>query len=102
MRFAPIFLLVGASFCSAQTVTVPNNIECVAARIVTPPDTFTMPVAKTPDMQTMKRSVISTKPACAQARPKPLIAKRIQVPSAPPVKPRRLELLPNPFTPLTK
>ena len=102
MRFASVFLLFAASFCSAQTVTLPNNIECMAARIINPPDAFTMPMAKTPDMLTMKGSVIPTKPACAQARPKPLMVKRVRVPSTPPVKPGQLELLPNPFTPLTK
>ena len=101
MRFAPIFLLIAAPFCLAQTISVPDH-TCVAARIVTPPDAFTMPMAKTPDMQTLKGSVISTAPPCARAQPKPLMAKRILVQPGPGVKPGHLELLPNPFTPLTK
>ncbi len=101
MRFAPIFLFAAASFCSAQTVTVVNNTECIAARIITPPGAFTMPLAKTPVMQTMKGSVISTPPACGKAQPKPIVVKRLRIPPVPPVKPS-LELLPNPFTPLIK
>jgi hypothetical protein len=96
MRFAPSFLLAAVTCCSAQTVTVPNNVECMAARILTPSDAFPMPVAKMPDMQTMKGGVLSTRPACAQAAPKPLVVKRMQV------KPGRFQLLPNPFTPLAK
>jgi hypothetical protein len=99
MRFAPICVLVSAPFCFAQTVTVPGN-TCMAARILTPSDAFPMPVLKTPDMLTMKGSVISTPPVCSKAQPKPIIAKRIQV--QPHEKPGHLELLPNPFTPLTK
>jgi hypothetical protein len=61
-----------------------------------------MPVLKTPDMPTMKGSVISTPPACTKAQPKSLMAKRIVVQPGPRVKPGHLELLPNPFTPLAK
>lgn len=102
MRFAFSLLLVAASFCAAQTVKVPDNKECMAARIIAPRDEFTMPVAKTPKMLTMKGSVISTRPACAQADPQPLMVKRIQVPAAPGVRPGRLQLMPNPFTPPAK
>lgn len=102
MRFAPIFLVLAASVGSAQTVALPTHTECAAARILTPSDAFTMPVARTPEMPTMMGSVISTLPACAQAASKPLMVKRIQIPSAPAVKPGGLQLLPNPFAPLTK
>jgi hypothetical protein len=53
-------------------------------------------------MPGMKGSVISTAPPCTKAQPKPLMAKRIVVQPGPRVKPGPLELLPNPFTPLTK
>lgn len=99
MRFASVFLVVAPLYCCAQTVIVPNT-ECAAARIITPHGEFKMPVANTPDMQTMKGSVISTPPACAQGQPKPVITKRIRV--APFVKPGGLQLMPNPFTPLAK
>jgi len=99
MRFASIFLLVAPLYCCAQTITV-ANAECAAARIITPQGEFKMPVAKTPEMQTMKGSVISTTPACTEAQSKPVIAKHIR--SAPPVKHGGLELMPNPFTPLAK
>jgi hypothetical protein len=100
MRFASVFLLVVAPlYCRAQTVIV-TNTQCAAARIITPNGEFKMPVAKTPEMQTMKGSVISTSPACAQEQPKPVIAKLIRV--APFVQPGGLQLMPNPFTPLAK
>ena len=101
MRFAPIFLLIAAPFCSAQTVTLPAHI-CVASRIFMPSDAFPMPISKTQEMRGMKGSVISTAPPCTEAQPKPLMAKRIVVQPGPRVKPGPLELLPNPFTPLTK
>jgi len=74
----------------------------MSARILTPSDAFPMPMLKTAVMLTMNGSVISTAPACTKAQPKPLMAKRIVVQSGPRVKPGHLELLPNPFTPLTK
>jgi hypothetical protein len=74
----------------------------MAARIVTPSDTFTMPVAKTPEMLTMKGSVISTRPACAQPAPKAVGVKHIRIPSLPRLQPGRFQLLPNPFTQLGK
>ena len=101
MRFAPIFLLIAAPFCFAQKSPVPNS-TCMSARILTPSDAFPMPMLKTPDMLTMKGSVISTPPACTKAQPKPLMAKRIVVQPGARVKPGHLELLPNPFTPLAK
>jgi len=102
MRFAPILLLLtAASFCSAQTVVVSDNNECAAARIVTPPGAFAMPVAKTPEMP-IKGNVISTKPPCAQSKPKELIARQIQISVSPTAKPRHFELAPNPFTPPAK
>lgn len=101
MRFAPIFLPIAAPFCFAQTSPVPNS-TCMSARIITPSDAFPMPISKIPDMPTMKGSVISTPPPCTKAGPKPLMAKRIVVKPGPRVKPGGLELLPNPFAPLTK
>ena len=48
MRFTLIVLVVAASVGSAQTLTVPNNVGCARALIITPPDAFKMPVAKNP------------------------------------------------------
>jgi len=101
MRFAPLFLLATVSLCSAQTGVVPDK-PCMAARILTPRDTFPMPIAKTPEMPTAQRSITLTAPACAQAQPKTIEVKGIRIQPRPPLKPGRLELLPNPFTPLTK
>ena len=101
MRFAPIFLLIAAPFCFAQTIPPPDN-TCMSARILTPSDAFPMPMLRTPDRLSVKGSVISTPPACSKAQPKPLMAKRIVVQPGTRVKPGHLELLPNPFTPLTK
>ena len=100
MRFASIFLLIAPLYCCAQTVAVPTGAECAAARIITPHGEFTMPVAKTPEMLTMKGSVISTAPPCAQAQPKAVIVKRSRL--TPRIKPGGLQLMPNPFTPLAK
>jgi hypothetical protein len=101
MRFAPIFLVLTAPVGSAQTVAGPDSVGCAAARILTPSDAFTMPIAKTPEMLTMKGSVISTLPACGRAEPKPIVGKRIHIQPTP-LNPDGLQLLPNPFTPLTK
>jgi hypothetical protein len=101
MRFARIFLLVAAPFCFAQTIPAPDN-TCMSARILTPSGAFPMPTLKTPDMLTMKGSVISTAPPCTRAQPKSLMAKRIVVAPGPRMKPGGLKLLPNPFAPVTK
>jgi hypothetical protein len=101
MRFAPVcqnlaFLAFAAvPVCFAQQPSQQVK-PCWAARIFTPPASFTMPIAKPPQV---KGGVISTAPACEQAQPKPVMVKRLRILQAPPLKPGKLQLLPNPFAP---
>jgi hypothetical protein len=101
MRFAPMcqglaFLAIAAvPVCFAQQPSQQVK-PCWAARIFTPPASFTMPVAKPPQV---RDGIVTPAPACQQTPPRPIVVKRLLIPPTPPLKPGKLQLLPNPFAP---
>jgi hypothetical protein len=88
-----LLAIAAVPVCFAQQPLEPVK-PCWTARIFTPPESFTMPIAKPPQV---KGGVISTGPACQQVQPRPIVVKRLHIQPAPQL--RKLQLFPNPFTP---